>query len=101
MRVIELISRRKRRFYKSFVLGTTASAVVAIASYLGYLEIIENKALDLLIFLRGQQRSPEIVLIKIDNEAFEKLGEKQPLPRSYLADLIKVVSDGGARVIGL
>lgn len=101
MRVIELISRRKRRFYKSFVLGATASAVVAIASYLGYLEFIENKALDLLIFLRGQQRSPEIVLIKIDNEAFEKFGEKQPIPRSYLADLIKVVSDGGARVIGL
>ena len=101
MRIIELLRRRKRRFYKSFLLGAAVSVVLSIASYLGYLEFIENKALDFLIFLRGQQRSPEIVLVKIDNEAFEKLGEKQPLPRSYLADLIDVVSRGGARVIGL
>ena len=61
MRIIELLRRRKRRFYKSFLLGAAASVVLSIASYLGYLEFIENKALDFLIFLRGQQRSPEIV----------------------------------------
>ena len=101
MRIIELLKRRKRRFYKSFLLGATVSVVLSVASYLGYLEFIEDKALDFLIFLRGQQRSPEIVLVKIDNEAFEKLREKQPLPRSYLANLIDVVSRAGAMVIGV
>lgn len=72
-----------------------------MVSYLGYLDLIEARALDLLMQLRGQQRSPEIVLIQIDDRAFEKLGEKQPLPRSYLASLIEVAVRGGARVIGL
>jgi adenylate cyclase len=101
MHIIELLKRRKRRFYKSFLLGATVSVVLSVASYVGYLEFIEDKALDFLMFVRGQQRSPEIVLVKIDDKAFETVREKQPLPRSYLANLIDVISRGGAMVIGV
>jgi adenylate cyclase len=57
--------------------------------------------LDFLMLMRGQQRSPEIILVQIDDDAFERLGERQPLPRSYIASLIDIVGRGGAKVIGL
>lgn len=101
MSIVETLRRRKRRFIKSLLSGLTVSILLSFASYLGYLDIIEAKALDLLMQLRGQQRSPEIVLVQIDDLAFEKLKERQPLPRSYLASLIEVAARGGAKVIGL
>lgn len=101
MDIVETFRRRKRRFAKSILSGFAVSMILSLGSYLGYLDNIEARALDLLILWRGQQRSPEIVLVQIDDRAFEKLGEKQPLPRSYLASLIEVVARGGARVIGL
>jgi adenylate cyclase len=101
MKIVETLKRRKRRFYKSLALGIAMSIVLSVGSYLGYTDIIEAKALDFLFMFRGQQRSPEIVLVQIDDQAFSNLGEKQPLPRSYLASLIEVVGRGGAKVIGL
>ncbi len=101
MSILGTLKRRKRRFYKSLWLGAGVSILLSIGSYLGYLEIVEAKALDFLMLLRGQQRSPEIVLVQIDDDAFEKLGERQPLPRSYIANLIDIVARSGAKVIGL
>ena len=101
MSVLATLKRLKRRFYQSLSLGVAVHSLLSIASYLGYLEIVEAKALDFLMLLRGQQRSPEIVLIKIDDQAFAKLGEKQPLPRSYVASLIDIATRGGAKVIGI
>ena len=101
MKLLQTLRRRKRRFFKSLFLGVGVSILTSIASYLGYLDSIEAKALDLLLRLRGQQRSPEIVLIKIDDQAFEKLGEKQPLPRNYIASLVDIAARGGAKVVGI
>ena len=101
MRLLETLKRRKRRFYKALLLALSVSLLTSLASYMGYLDGLEAKALDLLLWLRGQQKSPEIVLVQIDDEAFHNLGEKQPLPRSYLAGLIEVVARGGAKVIGV
>ena len=101
MNICTTLQRRKRRFYKSLLLGIGVSVLLSLASYLGYLEIVEAKALDFLMLLRGQQRSTEIVLVQIDDDAFEKLGERQPLPRSYIASLIDIVARGGAKAIGL
>ncbi len=101
MKLLETLRRRKRRFFKSLLVGVVVSTLVSIASYLGYLDSLEAKALDLLLRLRGQQRSPEIVLIKIDDQAFAKLGEKQPLPRDYIASLIDIAARGGAKVVGI
>src|SRR5262245_46477770 len=101
MNILTTLRHRKRRFYKSLLLGVGVSLLLSIGSYLGYLDMIEAKALDFLMLVRGQQRSPEIVLVQIDDQAFETLGEKQPLPRSYISRLIEVVARGGAKVIGL
>jgi adenylate cyclase len=101
MLIVETLKRRKRRFYKALVLGLSISLLTSFASTMGYLEGLETKALDFLLWLRGQQKSPEIVIVQIDDQAFRNLGEKQPLPRSYLAGLIEVIGRGGAKVIGV
>lgn len=101
MGVFATVKRRRRRFYKSLILAVAVSLLTCLASYMGYFDALEAKALDLLFWLRGQQKSPEIVLVQIDDQAFRNLGEKQPLPRSYLAGLIELVARGGAKVIAL
>lgn len=101
MGIFETLKRRKRRFYKALVLGLSVSLLTSLVSYMGYLEGFEAKALDFLLWVRGRIRSPEIILVQIDNQAFRNLGEKQPLPRSYLASLIEVLAESGAKVIGM
>ena len=101
MPILEILKRRKRRFYKSLVLGFSVSLITSLVSYMGYLQGFEAKALDFLLWARGRVRSPEIVLVQIDDRAFTNLGEKQPLPRSYIAGLIEVLGRSGAKVIGV
>jgi adenylate cyclase len=101
MTIIEVLKRRKRRFYKSLVLALSVSLVTSLASTMGYLEAFEARALDLLLWARGRIKSPEIVLVHIDDQAFRNLEEKQPLPRSYLASLIEVLARSGAKVIAM
>jgi adenylate cyclase len=101
MRIVETIKRRKRRFHKALILALSVSLLTSLASTMGYLEGLEAKALDLLFWLRGRQKSPEIVIVQIDDRAFHNLGEKQPLPRAYLAGLVELVARAGARVIGV
>src|SRR3989338_508203 len=101
MTIIEVLKRRKRRFLKSLVLALSVSLVTSLASTMGYLETFEAKALDLLLWARGRIKSPEIVLVHIDDQAFRNLEEKQPLPRSYLASLIEVLARSGAKVIAM
>jgi adenylate cyclase len=101
MRIVETLKRRKRRFYKSLILALSVSLLTSLASYMGYFDGLEAKALDFLFWLRGQQKSPEIILVQIDDQAFRNLGEKQPLPRDYLAGLIELVTRSGAKVITL
>jgi adenylate cyclase len=101
MGIVDTLKRRKRRFYKSLVLGFSVSLVTSFASTMGYLEAFEARALDALLWLRGRVKSPEIVLVQIDDQAFRNLGEKQPLPRSYLAGLIELVARSGAQVIAM
>lgn len=99
--LVEVFRRRKRRFYKSLILGLSVSLLTSSASYMGYFERFEAKALDLLLWARGRVKSPEIVLVHIDDQAFRNLEEKQPLPRSYLASLIEVLGKSGAKVIAM
>jgi adenylate cyclase len=101
MLIVEILKRRKRRFYKSLVLGFSVCLVTSLVSYMGFLEGFEAKALDALLWLRGRVRSPEIVLVNIDDRAFYNLREKQPLPRAYIAGLIDTLNKSGAKVIGV
>lgn len=92
---------RRRRILQLWAVGIAASLLVTGASSLGYLEALQSRSVDLLLFLQGQRFAGEVVLVAIDEEAFESLGRRQPLPRAYLAKVIRGVQRAGAAVVGL
>jgi adenylate cyclase len=92
---------RQRRFFLGLALGLLASALIATVTSLGYFSGYQGKALDLYFWARGQTRGPEIVLVAIDDTAFQRLNERQPIPRDYLAAVIRGLRKSGARLIGL
>ncbi len=100
IRLPELRSRG-RRFVLGLSWGFLASGAVAIATSLGYFSGYQGKALDLYFWAQGRTRAPEIVLVAIDDVAFQRLNERQPLPREYLAGVIRGLRKSGARLIGL
>jgi len=92
---------RSARFLLGVVLGFVASVAVTAVTSLGYFSGYQGKALDVYFWFRGEARAPEIVLVAIDDAAFQGLNEQQPLPRGYLAGLIRGLRKSGARLIGL
>lgn len=74
---------------------------VTAASVLGWLEPLQVRTLDLVQHLGGQRFPPEVVVVAIDEAAFERLGARQPIPRGYLASVLRGLDRSGAAVIGL
>jgi len=65
-----------------------------------YLEIMELKARDFRFRLRGPvQPGPEVVLVVVDEKSLDEIG-RWPWPRSKIAEVIKILDEDGARVIG-
>jgi len=92
---------RSARFLLGVVLGYIATVAVTAVTSLGYFSGYQGKAVDLYFWIRGQARAPEIVLVAIDDAAFLGLKEQQPLPREYLAAVLRGLRKSGARLIGL
>jgi adenylate cyclase len=92
---------RRRRLLTLWGAGLVASLLVTGASSLGYLERLQARTLDLLQRLGGQRLPSEVVVVAIDDDAFASLGERQPIPRAYLARLISGLQRAGAAVVGL
>ncbi len=88
-----------RRLVRALALGVAVSVGVTLLSRVGALAGWETRAVDSFLFLRDRQPAPEIVLVTIDDDAFESLGERQPLPRRYLAELARFLLRSGARVV--
>ena len=67
----------------------------------GILELIEAKTLDLRFLLRGA-RTPgdDIVIIAVDEKSEDELGRWQSSGRSWLAQMLDLVNEGGAKTIG-
>jgi adenylate cyclase len=93
------LTSASRRVVRALALGVAVSAGVTLLSQIGVLAGWETRAVDAFLFLRERQPEPEIVLVTIDEEAFESLGERQPLPRGYLAELADFLLKNGARVV--
>ena len=92
---------RRGRLLSLWAVGLLASALVTAISARGYLEIVQVWALDTLQALQGRQVPNDVVLVAIDSTAFEGLGRRQPIPREYLARVVRGVARSGAAVIGL
>jgi adenylate cyclase len=92
---------RRKRILQLWGVGVAASLLVTGASSLGYLEALQSRSVDLLLFLQEQRFAGEVVVVAIDEEAFESVGRRQPLPRAYLAKVVRGVQRAGAAVVGL
>jgi class 3 adenylate cyclase/CHASE2 domain-containing sensor protein len=92
---------RHWRFLLGLTLGFLASVGVAAATSLGYFSGYQGIALDVYFWAQGRLRAPEVVIVAIDDAAFLRLKERQPLPRDYLAGVIRGLRKSGARLIGL
>jgi adenylate cyclase len=97
--VAERLAPGARRVLRAMVLGIAASVAVTALSRLGALSGWETRAVDAFLFFRDRVPSPELALVAIDEEAFQALGERQPLPRRYLAELGDFLLRSGARVV--
>jgi adenylate cyclase len=94
-------SVRLRRFLQLWAAGAAAAVAVTAASAAGWLEPLQVRTLDLVQQLGGQRFPPEVVIVAIDEAAFEKLGARQPIPRGYLARVLRGLDRSGAAVVGL
>jgi CHASE2 domain-containing sensor protein/class 3 adenylate cyclase len=53
--------------------------------------------------MKLQRHGPfaDVVIVAVDDEAFATLGQRQPLPREYLARIVRGLARSGAAVVGL
>ena len=83
------------------------SCVVLLFLVLSFIHYSPLEALEKTVYgvetslLLSDQRGPQrIVLIEIDDKSINSLGS-WPWPRSFIADLVRVLTEGGATLIGL
>jgi CHASE2 domain-containing sensor protein len=93
------LSLSRRRVVHALLLGVAVSVGVTALSQIGALSGWETRAVDGFLFLRDRTPAPEIVLVVIDDEAFQELGERQLLSRRYLADPGEFLLQSGARTV--
>ena len=93
--------QRRQRLLQIWAVGLGASLLVAAASGLGYLETFQSWALDLLQNLQVRKYPSKIVVVAVDDDAFNGLGGKSPIPRDYLARVIRGIARTGAVAVGV
>jgi adenylate cyclase len=96
-----------KKLFKSFLSLNAVSisvviillTIILLVTGIPILDLIELKTFDLRFKWRGvKTSSPAIVTAVIDEESLDKEG-MWPWPRSKIADLIKKISDDGAKII--
>ena len=92
---------RRARLLQLWAVGLASSVLVTAVSALGYLEGWQARGLDLLLRLQGHRTPYDVVIIAIDEAAFEGLDKRQPIPRDYLARVIRGLQRSGAAAVGL
>ena len=93
---------RARRAYRLALIATATVAVAGgVAAYgLGAFDGADLATVDQRFRIRGDQPPPEdLVFVKIDDETFNELGTKFPLPRVTHADVIGNIAADGAKTI--
>ena len=93
--------QRRARLWQLWAVGLVAAVLVTGASAMGYLESLQARALDLLIYLQSPRLPSGLVIVAVDDAAFDALGRRQPLPRDYLARVLRGVTRAGAAVVGM
>jgi len=93
--------RRRARLLPLWGVGLVAAVLVSAASALGYLESWQVRALDLLQRLQGRGVPHGVVIVAVDEAAFDRLGRRQPISRRYLARVVRGLQKSGVATIGI
>jgi len=94
---------RKSRLVNPFTItaATIALVIILYVMQVSFLDLMDLKTLDLRFVSRGGLTpGPEVVLAVVDEKSLYEQG-KWVWPRTKFADLIRKLSEGGAKVIGL
>jgi serine/threonine-protein kinase len=86
-----------------WVLGGAVTVLLLLATLTAWwpIETMEMKVYDLRARMRATgQVGPEIVIAAIDEPSIDTIG-RWPWPRSVMADALDIISEAGAKVIGL
>jgi adenylate cyclase len=101
MRPITWWRARRARLLQLWAVGMVASLLVTAASSLGYFETWQARALDLIQWFQGQKFKSDVVIVAIDQDAFQALGSRTPISRKYLARVVDGLRRSGAAVVGI
>jgi adenylate cyclase len=99
--VRRLTSYTRRPLVRALTLGVAVSAGVTLLSHTGYYGGWERSAVDAFLSFRERVPSPAIVVVAIDDDAFQALDERQPLDRRFLGELTDFLLRSGARTVAL
>ncbi len=64
------------------------------------LQLLENNVYDSLLSLRKRKAEAQVVVLTIDNKSIQSIGS-WPWPRSYIANVVRQLTAGGAHTMGL
>lgn len=94
--------RPSRRDVLAGAVAVLTAALVLVLYAAGLLENLERQSVDERFSWRGN-RSPgsEVVIVGIDQQTFETLGTRPPLPRSDYVKVLDHVRAGSPRMIGI
>ncbi|MCB1674046.1 MAG: CHASE2 domain-containing protein, partial [Pseudomonadales bacterium] len=83
-----------------WVVGLVIAGVMAALSSSPLLENIERNAYDVGVKSSVHDAGDKVAVIAIDDESIENIG-RWPWPRSYLAQMIAGLNQGGAKAVGV
>ena len=92
---------RLRKLTRIWAIGIAASAIVTAVSQTGLFEGRQAATLDFVLQLAGRQWNSDVVIVALDDRAFDRFGQRQPIPRDYLARVLRGLQAAGASVVGM
>ncbi|MCK4839242.1 MAG: CHASE2 domain-containing protein, partial [Desulfobulbaceae bacterium] len=94
--------KKKLLIIPNWLLGLiiTIPLLVGMLSEYPPLHALDLKAYDLLTMLRQRDLPSPVVIVEIDRKSIDEIGP-WPWPRSYMADIVSIISEARAKAIGL
>ncbi|HUT24863.1 MAG TPA: adenylate/guanylate cyclase domain-containing protein [Sumerlaeia bacterium] len=94
------LRKRRGRYLRSLATGL---AFLVIANGVGwlYFEGFENRVVDWFVYWKcePEERDPGVVIVEVDEAAFDSQGRVQPFNRAYLGNLVERISLFGPAAI--
>ena len=92
-----------RKIHLSTFVVVAATIAVILSNILfdfDILQPLEHKVYDSVARLRQRKAATKVVVLEIDDQSIQQLGS-WPWPRSYLAEMVKLLSDAGVQAMGI